>query len=78
MVNASTIQIIQGLVDTVFLVMIWRDGRAILAVEKATHNLYEFYVNDRKAERKAKLDQLAAARAAKAAKKEAQNSEPAL
>lgn len=59
--------------ELVLLVLIWWDGRNILKVERATHNLYEFYVNDRKAERKAKLDQLAAARAAKAAKAAKEN-----
>jgi hypothetical protein len=64
--------IVRDIAELVLLVLIWWDGRNILKVERATHQLYEFYVNDRKAERAAKLAQLAAARLAKAAKKEAQ------
>jgi hypothetical protein len=64
--------IVRDIAELVLLVLIWWDGRNILKVERATHQLYEFYVNERRSERAAKMAQLAAARAAKAAKKEAQ------
>lgn len=57
------------LVETFFLILIWRDGKEILKVERATHSLYGDYIADRKEERAKKLQQLADARAAKAAKK---------
>jgi hypothetical protein len=58
------------LIETFFLILIWRDGKEVLKVERATHSLYGDYIADRREERHKKLEQLAAARAAKAAKKE--------
>ena len=52
-------EIIGYIRDAVELILLWRiwvDGRAIRAIEQATYKLYEFYVNDRKAERTAKLE----------------------
>jgi hypothetical protein len=71
----EVIREIRDWASLVLLTMIWLDGRAVLAVERAVHNLYGEYIADRKEERHKKLEQLAAARAAKAAKKEAQSVE---
>jgi len=60
---------IRDIIELVILWRIWLDGRAILAVEKASHDLYIKYFAERQAERKSKLEQLAKAREAKAAKK---------
>jgi hypothetical protein len=60
------------LIETFFLILIWRDGKEVLKVERSTHSLYSDYIADRREERAKKLEQLAAARAAKAAKKETQ------
>jgi hypothetical protein len=78
MTHFEIFAVISTLVETFFLILIWRDGKEILKVERATHSLYGDYIADRKEERHKKLEQLAAARAAKAAKKEAQNIEPTL
>lgn len=59
----------RDLIELILLFRIWVDGRAIRKIEQATYTLYEFYVNDRKAERAAKLAQLARAREIKAQKK---------
>jgi hypothetical protein len=45
------------------------DGKAIRKIEMASHNLYIKYFAERQEERRKKLEQLATARAAKAAKK---------
>ena len=58
--------------DAMELILLWRiwvDGRAIRAIEAASHNLYIQYFAERKEERKKKLEQLAKAREAKAQKK---------
>ncbi len=60
---------VRDLVDLLLLWRIWVDGRAIRVLEKATHDLYERYFEDRQKERIAKSEQLAKAREAKAAKK---------
>jgi Mg/Co/Ni transporter MgtE len=63
---------IEGVRDGVELLLLWRiwvDGRAIRAIEKASHDLYIKYFAERQEERKAKLLQLAKAREAKALKK---------
>ena len=60
---------VRDVVEIVLLYRIWVDGRAIRAIEQATYELYKFYVDDRKAERTAKLEQLRKAREAKANKK---------
>jgi hypothetical protein len=65
-------EILSNARDVVELTLLWRiwvDGRAIRAIEQATYELYKFYVDDRKAERTAKLEQLRKAREAKANKK---------
>jgi len=65
-------EILSNVRDVVELTLLWRiwvDGRAIRAIEAASHNLYIQYFAERKEERKKKLEQLAAARAIKAAKK---------
>lgn len=65
-------EIIDGVRDVIELVLLWRiwvDGRAIRIIEKASHDLYIKYFAERQAERAAKLQQLAKAREAKAAKK---------
>jgi len=70
-------EIIGYIRDAIELILLWRiwvDGRAIRAIEQATYKLYEFYVNDRKAERTAKLEQLKKAREAKAKKAEIKDS----
>lgn len=72
MVTYDVIREVRDWVSTILLTFIWLDGRAVLAVERAVHNLYGEYISDRKEERHKKLEQLAAARAAKAAKKESQ------
>lgn len=62
----------EGIRDAIELVLLWRiwvDGRAIRAIEKASHDLYIRYFAERMEERKKKLEQLAGARAAKLAKK---------
>lgn len=66
----ETISLAFMIVETYFLIKIWHDGKEILKVERATHSLYGDYIADRREERHKKLEQLAAARAAKAAKKE--------
>ena len=60
---------VRDIVELALLFRIWVDGRAIRAIEQATYELYKFYVDDRKAERTAKLEQLRKAREAKANKK---------
>ena len=60
---------VRDVVEIVLLYRIWVDGRAIRAIEKASHDLYIRYFAERQEERKKKLEQLAQARAAKAAKK---------
>ena len=60
---------VRDVVEIVLLYRIWVDGRAIRAIEKASHDLYIRYFAERQEERKKKLEQLAMARAAKAAKK---------
>lgn len=65
-------QIIIDVRDVAEIVLLWRiwvDGRAIRAIEKASHDLYIRYFAERQEERKKKLEQMAVARAAKAAKK---------
>jgi hypothetical protein len=65
-------EILESIRDAIELVLLWRiwvDGRAIRAIEKASHDLYIRYFAERQEERKKKLEQLAAARASKAAKK---------
>ena len=65
-------QIITDVRDVAEIVLLWRiwvDGRAIRAIEKASHDLYIRYFAERQEERKKKLEQMAVARAAKAAKK---------
>lgn len=59
---------IRDAIELLLLWRIWLDGRAILAVEKASHNLYIKYFEERQIERAAKLQQLAKAREAKASK----------
>jgi hypothetical protein len=60
---------VRDVVELVLLWRIWVDGRAIRIIEKASHDLYIKYFAERQEERKKKLEQLAMARAAKAAKK---------
>lgn len=60
---------IRDIVELTLLFRIWVDGRAIRAIERASHDLYIKYFAERQAERAAKLAQLAKAREAKAAKK---------
>ena len=59
----------RDVIEIVLLYRIWVDGKAIRQIEQATYELYKFYVDDRKAERTAKLEQLRKAREAKANKK---------
>ncbi len=65
----TKIEIVRDVIELVLLYRIWIDGRAIRAIEQASHQLYIRYFAERMEERKKKLEQLAAARAAKAAKK---------
>lgn len=60
---------LRDLVEIVLLWRIWVDGKAIRAIEMASHDLYIKYFAERQAERAAKLLQLSKAREAKAAKK---------
>lgn len=69
MTHKEVFESIRDAVELVLLWRIWVDGRAIRAIEKASHNLYIRYFEERMEERKKKLEQLAAARASKAAKK---------
>ena len=65
-------EIIGYIRDAIELILLWRiwvDGRAIRAIEAASHNLYIQYFAERREERAKKLKQLADARAIKAAKK---------
>jgi hypothetical protein len=65
----ETISYFRDTIELVLLYRIWIDGRAIRAIEAASHNLYIRYFEERTEERRKKLEQLAMARAAKAAKK---------
>jgi hypothetical protein len=64
-----TISDARDLIELSLLFRIWMDGKAIRKIEMASHNLYIKYFAERQEERKKKLEQLATARAAKAAKK---------
>ncbi len=69
MTNKEIFESIRDAIELVLLWRIWVDGRAIRAIEAASHDLYIKYFAERQAERTAKLQQLAKAREAKAAKK---------
>jgi hypothetical protein len=69
MSHKEIIAVVRDLIELVLLYRIWIDGRAIRAIEAASHNLYIRYFEERTEERRKKLEQLAMARAAKAAKK---------
>ncbi len=59
---------IVAVIDLVLLVLIWKDGRSILEVERKNYNLYDTHINEIRAERLRRQGQLAAARQAKANK----------
>jgi len=63
------LEISRDLIELILLFRIWLDGKAIRKIEAASHDLYIRYFAERQEERKKKLEQLAGARAAKAAKK---------
>lgn len=67
MINLSHLR---DIAETVLLILIWRDGREILKVEKASHELYLRYFADRQSERTTRLKSLSKAREAKATKRE--------
>ena len=64
-----TISDVRDVIELSLLFRIWMDGKAIRKIEMASHNLYIKYFAERQEERRKKLEQLAMARAAKAAKK---------
>ena len=57
-----------AVIDLFLLVLIWKDGRSILEVERKNYNLYDTHINEIRAERLRRQGQLAAARQAKANK----------
>ena len=57
-----------AVIDLALLVLIWKDGRSILEVERKNYNLYDTHINEIRAERLRRQGQLAAARQAKANK----------
>jgi hypothetical protein len=59
---------IVAVIDLVLLVLIWKDGRSILQVERKNYELYDTHINEIRAERLRRQGQLAAARQAKANK----------
>ena len=59
---------IVAVIDLALLVLIWKDGRSILEVERKNYNLYDTHINEIRAERLRRQGQLAAARQAKANK----------
>ncbi len=69
MINKEVFEHIRDTIELIILWRIWVDGRAIRAIEAASHDLYIKYFAERQAERTTKLQQLAKAREAKAAKR---------
>lgn len=68
---------ILAVIDLIFLVLIWRDGRQMLRSalntekwEERTHKLYEEWFAERRAEREARKESARKARESKAAKAE--------
>lgn len=59
---------IVAVIDLFLLVLIWKDGRSILEVERKNYDLYDTHINEIRAERLRRQGQLAAARQAKANK----------
>lgn len=59
---------IRDVLELFFLILIWKDGRSILEVERKNYNLYDTHINEIRAERLRRQGQLAAARQAKANK----------
>ena len=59
---------IVAVIDLALLVLIWKDGRSILQVERKNYELYDTHINEIRAERLRRQGQLAAARQAKANK----------
>lgn len=71
---------ILAIVDVIFLILIWQDGRQMLRSalntekwEEKTHRLYEEWFAERRAEREARKESARKAREAKAAKAEVKN-----
>ena len=59
---------IVAVIDLALLVLIWKDGRSILQVERQNFQLYDTHINEIRTERLRRAGQLAAARQAKANK----------
>jgi len=59
---------IVAVIDLFLLVLIWKDGRSILEVERKNYELYDTHINEIRAERLRRQGQLAAARQSKANK----------
>lgn len=64
---------IVAFVELIFLILIWKDGREILKVERHTNAMYKSWMDQVIADRQARRASAAKARESKAKKAEAQS-----